>query len=99
MWLSRPIEGGVHTPNELFQLRHELSDASSCGEFGERRHLLNLRSDIQVRYVDWIHLLQSFQEVARVGVPPTIGLDLPLEKIFLHDFLMSVHLVWTSACC
>ena len=65
---------------ELFQLRHELGDACSCGEFGERRQLLNLRSDTQVRFVDWIHLLQSFQKVAPVGALPDSGFNLPLKE-------------------
>ena len=56
---------GSYAP-ELFQLRVKLRDAGSCGDFGEGRQLLNLRSDTQVRFVDWIHLLQSFQEVASV---------------------------------
>ena len=66
MRLFRPIGRGVHTPHELFHLRHELGVAGSCGEFGERRQLLNLRLDSQVRFADCIHLLQSFQEVAPV---------------------------------
>ena len=57
---------------------------------GERRQLLNLRSDTPVRFVHWIHLLQSFQEVAPVGA---------LKEFPLHDVLMSVHSVRTSAYC
>ena len=67
MRLSRPIGRGVHTPHELFQLRQELGDAGSCREYGEGRQLLNLRSDTQVCFLDRIHFLQSFQEVAPVA--------------------------------
>ena len=81
MWLSRPIGRGVHAPHELFQLRHEIGDARSCGEFGERRQLLNLRSDTQVRFVDWSHLLQSFQEVAPVEALLDGGVNLPLKEV------------------
>ena len=80
MWLSRPIGRGVHAPLELFQLRHELGDARSSKEFGERWQFLNLRSDTQVRFLDWIHLLQSFQEVSPVGTLPDSGFNLPLNE-------------------
>ena len=85
MWLGRPIGRRVHAPHELFQLRHELVNARSCREFGERRQLLNLRPDTHVCFVDWIHLLQSFQEVAPqevapVGALPGGGLNVPLKE-------------------
>ena len=79
MRLSRPIGGGVHTLHELFQLGHELGDARSSGEFGERRHLVNLRSDTQVRLVDWIRLLQlrrlELHGIKRQKVPEIQGLE------------------------
>ena len=80
MWLSRPIGGGVHTPHGVLQLRHKLSDTGSCGEFGERRQFLNFRSDTQGCFLDWIHSLQAFQEVAPVGALPDSGLNLPLKE-------------------
>ena len=70
----------MHWPHELFYLRYELGHAWSCGEFGERRQLLNLRSDTQVHIVDWVQLLLSFQEVAPVGALPDSGLNLPLKE-------------------
>ena len=69
-------------PHELFQLRHELIDAGSGGEFGERRQLLNLRSGTQVSVVNWIHLLQSLQKIPPVGVLPDSGLNLPRKEFF-----------------
>ena len=53
---------------------------SSCGKFGERRQLLNLRSHTHVRFVGWIHLPQSFQDVAPVGALPDSILNLSLKE-------------------
>ena len=86
MWLSRPIERGDHAPHELCQLRHELGDACSCGDFGLRRQLLNLCSDTHVGFVDRIHLLQSFQQVAPLGALPDSGLNVPLKKFLFERF-------------
>ena len=36
--------------------------------------------DTQVCFVDWIHLIQSFQEVAPVGAVPDSGFSLPLKE-------------------
>ena len=86
---------GIHTPHELFQLRHELRDAGSCGGFGERRQLLNLRSDTQVCFVHWILLLQSFGKVVPVGALPDSGLNLPLKEFFfLLNVLNRINLFW-----
>ena len=81
MRLCRPIGRGAHAPHELFQLRHRLLDMDSCWEFGEWRQLFNLRPDTQVRLIDWVHLLQSFEEVAPARAPPDSALDLPLKKL------------------
>ena len=87
MRLSRPIGRGVNTRHEPSQLRYELGDAGSCGGFGERRQLLNLCSDIQVRFVDLIQLLKLFQEVGAVGALPDSGLNLPLKEfLFTQRF-------------
>ena len=80
MWLSRSMGRGVHAPHKLFRLCQEPRDLRSSGEFEPRGQFLNLRSDAQVRFVDWTHLLQSFQEVAPVGALPDGGLNLPLKE-------------------
>ena len=36
MWLCRPVGRGVHSPHQLLQLRHELRNTGSCGEFRKR---------------------------------------------------------------
>ena len=87
MRLCRPKGRVLHTPHELFQLRHELWNTGSCGKFGAWRQFLNLSSDTQVCFLDWIHLLQSSQEVAPVGALPDSGLDRPLKKyLFAQRF-------------